>query len=163
MYFSGILVTLLLGFGVAQVSQKWHLWQGRPGLVHLAVEPWISAQCSWCHWKGLVVLNSWSHRCEWVSGLGKAFQESKCLTWSSKTLSFSERGSCASSIKCSVAWRDKIAAWQAALCCSQCRFPARVAPPCVHSLQHKATCPVPGCAVACLTMLLSQFGVGLGF
>lgn len=43
------------------------------------------------------------------------------------------RGNSASKIKC----RDKIAAWQAALCCSQgeCRFPARVAPPCVHSIK----------------------------
>lgn len=31
-YFSGILVTLLLGFGLAQVCQMWHLWQGRLGL-----------------------------------------------------------------------------------------------------------------------------------
>lgn len=45
--------------------------------------------------KGWLLLNSWSHRCEWVSGLCKAFQESECLAWNSKTETFSsERELC---------------------------------------------------------------------
>lgn len=37
---------------------------------------------------GWLLLNFWGHRCEWLYELCKPFQESKCLAYNSKIVSF---------------------------------------------------------------------------